>query len=474
MSTQKNSVIFFLLLLYSFTLLAQEKSIVQPPKVDKRIELISIVFRLADCHEYSSNTFPKYVEKIENHFSPYKNHELISFIKNEVRKQGVAFDAVMDMAINITKPPHMKLLIPSEYDIDSRWKKDHIVKFIRLLNDFYTTANCETFFRENEDLYSLAAQRFLPIYEKLDLGWYEKFYGTKPTIQFVIVNALGNGGGNYGPNIKLQNGESLLYAIMGTTGVDELGMPTYKNSYFPVLLHEFNHSFVNKLIFQYEEPLEKSGKFIFKHVEKMMRRQAYGSWRTMYCETLVRACVVKYLKDHNFGQDDIQKQLNYELAVGFLWTQELLEELERYDQNREKYPTLESFMPELVVFFDKLSSNFSAVQAKIDKKRPKVVELKPFENGSQLVDPNTKMLQVFFDREMKGMGFTTGEKGDDAFPEIKDVTYTEDKKSIVIEMELQANKEYQMVLWGAFKSTEGFPLKNFTIDFKTVEFTKNN
>jgi len=60
------------------------ETILKEPKVDKRVELLSIVFRLANSHEYSQNLFPQYIESIENHFGEFRSHELIKYVKDEL------------------------------------------------------------------------------------------------------------------------------------------------------------------------------------------------------------------------------------------------------------------------------------------------------------------------------------------------------------------------------------------------------
>lgn len=71
-------LVFFFVTSISFS---QKNFYLTPPKVDERVELLSIVFRLADCNEYSSKRFKLYTDKIDTHFSAYKNHELIQFIQ---------------------------------------------------------------------------------------------------------------------------------------------------------------------------------------------------------------------------------------------------------------------------------------------------------------------------------------------------------------------------------------------------------
>ena len=67
----------------------------------------------------------------------------------------------------------------------------------------------------------------------------------------------------------------------------------------------------------------------------------------------------------------------------------------------------------------------------------------------------------------KGHSINYGED-EDAFPDFKKITYSEDKKSVTIEWELKENKNYEFVLTGlSFKSPEGISIKDYEIKFKT-------
>jgi len=337
----------------------QKETILKEPEVDKRVELLSIVFRLAGSHEYSQNLFPKYVESIEIHFDEFKSHDLIKYVKDELLEDGIGFSSVMSMAIHITEPPNINPIItPFPYkSLEEPWGKESSIKFLKLLNEFYTDADCETFFKNNKELYKTASNRFKKVYQNLDLEWYQNFYGAKPKGEFRIINGLGNGGANYGPKIFSQNGNEVIYAIMGTWSVDSIGTPTYEiGDYFPTLLHEFNHSFVNHLVEKYRSELQESGTIIFDKVKDEMNKQAYGNWKTMYDEALVRAAVIKYMKDHSYDKRTIENELNEQLSSSFLWTDELVKELDRYHTNRDRYPSLASFMPEIVKFFNLTAS----------------------------------------------------------------------------------------------------------------------
>ena len=51
-------------------------------RVDPRIELLSIIFRLAGNPEYSRGEVRSYVEDVEAHFGPFREHAVVEWPKN--------------------------------------------------------------------------------------------------------------------------------------------------------------------------------------------------------------------------------------------------------------------------------------------------------------------------------------------------------------------------------------------------------
>lgn len=461
-------ILIIALLTISLNGIAQKSQIMDKPKVDNRVELLSIVSRLAEYQEYSATVFKLYTDKIEEHFKPYKDHELIQFMKEMRSTRGVGYDAVMGMAVNLDQNLDPRTEFTDKIP-ESRWGKEKGYEFVRLLKQFYTEAKCEEFFASNRDLYTKASERFLPVFEHLDLSWYSSFYGEEPKEKFIVINGLGNGGGNYGVNFAPADGEKEVFAIMGTWSVDSVGISTFAlNAYFPTLLHEFNHSFVNHLIYNNKDAFRDSGEKIFSVVGDEMRMQAYASWETVLCEALVRAAVIKYMKDHNFDADQIEGETKAQLDRSFFWIKELVGELENYDRQRNIYPTLGSYMPKIIEAY----KGYADKAPLIDEKRPKVVSINEFTNGDTNVSSSIQKITINFDKPLLGKGYSIfyGNKGQDAFPKFGDMTYSEDKKTLLMEVNLEKGKEYQFVLTGrSFKTEEGIGMKNYEISFKTSD-----
>lgn len=452
-------IIIAVLIFVSFSGFAQETSILSKPQVDKRVELLSIVFRLAERQEYSAKHVKLYTDKIESYFGAYKNHELIQFTKSIIHKNGVSYDAVMSMAIHLDNNLD-PLSNTTDNSLDKRWVKEDKSKFISLLKKFDKDTKFDQFYKENTDFYAEASKRFLPVFESIDLKWYTLFYGRKPTETFVIVNGLGNGGANYGPSLNYKDGKRDVYAIIGAWRVDSKGMPEFKiNEYLPILLHEFNHSFVNDLTKKDKEALKKSGEQLFAIVKEEMTNQAYGDWEMMMNEALVRASVIKYMKDHNFNKPEIENEINTQTERGFLWIKELVAELDNYDKQRNRYPTLEDYMPHLVEVY----KNYAETTKEFDAKKPKVTSINEFANGDMHVNATIKTITLNFNKPLLGKGYSIflGNKGKDAFPKIENIAYTNNNKTVLITVDLEKDKEYQFIMKGNnFKSVDGIGMKD--------------
>jgi hypothetical protein len=222
-----------------------------------------------------------------------------------------------------------------------------------LLKQFYADARCEEFFADQAGLYKIAQERFMPVYEALDVTWFNRYYGEQPDGSLNIIIGLGLGGGNYGPKVVYADGREATYAIMGTWSIDSTGKPVYPvGDCLPTLIHEFNHSYVNHLTKQHEKAFEGAGTELFELVKTGMGSQHYNSWQTMMNESLVRASVIRYLLKHDPGGKQARSQLISDFGRGFFWMKGLVETLGVYEKNRDKYPTLESYMPVLADFYN--------------------------------------------------------------------------------------------------------------------------
>jgi len=131
---------------------------------------------------------------------------------------------------------------------------------------------------------------------------------------------------------------------------------------------------------------------------------------------------------------------------------------------------VELFLEKSGFYADKLDKK--AIKEAYEKLQPTIVNLAPFTNGDQNVDATTKELSIVFSKPMVPQKYSINlsEKGKLYFP-IKSVKgYETDEKTLVLNMELKPQQEYEFVITNrGFKSKDGYALKDtaYVVKFKT-------
>jgi hypothetical protein len=443
------------------------------PHVDERVELLSIVFRLAGNPEYNMNTLPKYSADIDKHFAAFKNHPAVKMAGELLSKHGVAYDAVMSMAISLSNPPELQPLVPfSTHMLDGRWANANPEKFLRELRSFYRDSRFAEFYAAHLAFYRLAESRFAATLSSVKFDWYPRFYGSAATLDYHLILGMNNGGGNYGPRLLGPNGSMELFSIIGCWTHDDSGDPTYPpdKGYLATIIHEFNHSFVNPVVAEHWSEF-KGAEPVFKVVKGPMAQMAYGDAETMVNESLVRAAVIVYFEQAGEEHAKNLQRIRQEQRNGFLWMDQLVAKLEQYDANRAQYPNLSSYMPQIAQFYDELSTKVQNLEADFDSRSAHVVKTGPFANHAQDVDPSLTAITIVLDKPLNpkaGYSINYGPEGQEHFPLAGKPQFEDGGLRLVLPIQLKPNESYSFVLTPlAFATPDGYPLVEYTVDFKT-------
>lgn len=465
----------------------QAKAVRQSPHdltvaIDPRIELTSIIFRLAGHPEYNQGRVASYIADIEEQFGPHRDHPVIKLAQKLKRDRGVSYDACMSFAIHITDATGFEERVPFDAPnlaLDRRWEVASARKFLAEMKDFAKTTDFAGFVTDHQALYETTESRMRAMLaESADLDWFERFFGVAPTAPFTVAIGLVNGGSSYGPKFIAPDGSEHLYAIIGAWVTDDEGLPVFNQGFLGTVVHEFSHSFANPLIDAHLDELQDAGEAIYPAVAAEMRRQAYGDWRTMFRESLVRASTVRYILDHD-GEEAARREIaRQENERSFLWTGDLVKILDEYDANRDEYPRLESFMPRVIEFFDEyaptLAERVAARERELEAKRPHVKSMTP-PNGAVEVAHDLDEIVIRFDRPMAA-GYSVmldPEGGRETFPELIESGWNEDRTEYTMKVKLKPDFTYRFALnWeggGAFQSAAGVPLDRYPIEFTTSD-----
>ncbi len=317
--------------------------------VDPRVELLSLIFRLAGNREYNMARVESYAKDTEKQFGTFRGHAVVHLAQELRNTHGVSYDAVMSMAIHLTDAEHLKLKLPLEPwpdGLDKRWTVPDVTNFLAAAQQFVKDSSFQEFIEQHRPLYQTTEARMQTLLDKeAHLDWFDTYFGQRPQARFTVALGLLNGGGCYGSHFRAADGHEELYCILGVWQTDKLGLPEFTSDALPTVVHEFCHSYANPLIKRHLAELQASGDALFEPVAGRMRSQAYGSGETLLYESLVRACVVRYVRQYE-GEEAAGRAIQAEKKKGFLWMQEMSDLLGEYEAHRDQYPTLEDFSPQ--------------------------------------------------------------------------------------------------------------------------------
>lgn len=441
--------------------------------LDPRVELCCVVFRLAGNPEYNKGRIEAYAHDVDAHFGAHREHGVVKLAGQLRQTRGVSFDACMSLAVHLDDVEHVALRVPWEprpADLDSRWVAAEAREFLSELRQFAADTRFQDFWTAHRALYETAAQRMQELLDRqAHLEWFPEYFGPRTEASFIVAVALLNGPNNYGARCLLPDGREELHCILGAWTQDEQGLPTFGTGVLETVIHEFCHSHTNPIVDRHAAELESAGQRLFAGVSDAMERQAYGQWKTMLYESLVRACTIRYLRRHQ-GLVAAWWRTKEDEGRQFRWTGDLASLLAEYEQQRDKYPTLEAFAPRIVTFFNDQAERAESMPKPKSPAAPRVVSVTPAD-GTTGVDPHLAEIRVVFDRRMKDQAWSLVGGG----PELPEVigapAYDAARTTWTVPVRLQPEHSYRFLLnsdrFRAFQSEDGVSLESVTVRFQT-------
>jgi hypothetical protein len=335
-------------------------------EVDPRVELIGIVFRLAGNPEFNDGTLKPYAKAIERHFGDFDNHPAVKMAVRLRNTRLMSCDGPMSLAVHIDRNYRFRKTgeqWPST--LDYRWEKDETAEFLEKLRHFAAETKFDEFFRAQAPIYEQGIRPCESIMKQekvakdqsrseyvdflsVDVGeWLSAFFGVEDPGDLRLVLGFVSAFANYG--VRFETGAtSEKYAIIGMRPFDPANTVIFLPQQIVLVAHEFCHSFANPVVEKYMDRLQPAGERLFAVHGAAMRRVGYQKWESVMHETAVRACVVSFVRQSIANPGFMDFVLKSEVGHGFVWTEDMGNLLKTYENNRDKYPTFESFFPEFV------------------------------------------------------------------------------------------------------------------------------
>lgn len=439
-------------------------------RVDARVELLSIIFRLAGNPEYNPGDIrSKYADEVEAHFGRFRDHRAVRMAQRLRERRGISYDAVVSLAVHLADANELQPAVPLRprpARLDRRWRPRDVRYFLKAARGFVRESGFKAFFERHAALYRAAEARLRAVLDGHAVRpWLDSFFGRPAGTQVVVTVGMLTGHHSYSVGVKWPDGRERIVPVIGAERFDAQGVPLFDDTIVPVLVHEMAHAYVGPLVRRYEEKLRPAAERMWPYCREAMKRQAYGDWQTMMNESLVRACVVRYRRAHE-GPAAARQSVDQARRLGFEWVGELADLLGEYESQREQYGSFDAFMPQVVELFERYATRYER------RKRvaPRVVSMIPA-NGATDVDPSLREIRITFDRPMDTLGWSLCGGGPE-FPKIAGrITYDDTATTLIVPVRLEPGHTYRFSLncpsAQNFRSREGVPLEPVLVTFRT-------
>ena len=439
-----------------------------PVSFDERTDLMSVVFRLAGCEEYNECRMKDYAAAVDSCFAPYRDHEVIALAKT-YHEIAVSYDAVVSYALHLVLPTDNQGLISIDAGFKEggdtsfdRWTEQQKQDFLEPLSDFYHKSHFHEWYESTLPIRNQATETFnKDIRPALDFSWFDAFFGPHENADLKIILSILVGPCNYGCSSQCIDGQDVFSPVIGCAQPDSLGNVYYQiKAVLPVVIHEFCHAYCNPLNEKYWGKMEKKADKVFELKKEELKRQAYGSSLIMMNETFVRSCVIRYTLSHN-SNADINKLISDE--QNFLLTRTMVESLAQYEKQRDIYPDIESYMPQLIKDINGFNVRKYKKELKSYQKRCAHVVSCSIKDGSTDIPAGKTAMTITFDKPMQnsialGYGNDGGSFPDFAGPLKESFSWSEDQKTITVLLDLKPETHYSFsILGNLFHTVDGYP-----------------
>src|SRR5256886_1196107 len=210
--------------------------------VDRRVELVAIIFKLAGSEEFSPTHLPQYSADIDQFFGAQRNHQAVTLARGLRERYGVGQARVMAIPIRLTDPPELKERVP--FDSSGGWPAPpaETRRFVEAARRFAIDSRANDFFESHRALYDSVNGRIRPALERaVDLAWFAPYFGIPSDRMFVVVPLLVAAEGNYGPCVQPPSGPRECYSIVGNSAAAGSGpkswpifMPSMRRTATPI------------------------------------------------------------------------------------------------------------------------------------------------------------------------------------------------------------------------------------------------
>lgn len=288
----------------------------------------------------------EYYRALRDFFAPYQAHQAVA-IAQELTDLGFTFDAPIAFFSHLGPLPELELKYEySDYVVRRARDRSRLETFRAALKDLAAESDFLQFYHSWEPQYSHWVSAAAMDGEMV-VAWLEGFFGKEASEFHLLLAPAMFPAGGYGAVIDLPDGNMISFQVIREYGKSS-GSPEFPagRDLEHLSLHEWGHSFVNPALEAHSDTVAGLGA-LYRPVSGAMKAQAYTNVHTFMNELVLRA-VTTIAAEELYGQEVYETYLAYEKSKSFYFVEDVIGILREYQENRDRYPVFDDFVPVLL------------------------------------------------------------------------------------------------------------------------------
>lgn len=249
--------------------------------------------------------------------------------------------------------PKMKegIKLPPEYN-QNKDLKELISNYINIVNKFYEDTEFDLFWKRYKENFSTVIEESSYLIQKenpstrkinefspTDIpSLMEDFYGFQASRYYFVPCPFMQNSATH-VEVYRKDGEKRFFFLQGGAFSRSLYL-----IYFG--FHEFGHCFIEPITLKYLDEINQLT-HLYTPLKESFQKMGYIDWHRTFNEHLITAGQL-HLMRKALSEEWMLKMKDREKQRGFKLIDKFYEYLKDYDENRKKYPNLETFFPDLL------------------------------------------------------------------------------------------------------------------------------
>lgn len=339
---------------------------------NRNVETVMILRALSD-KDYFISRVPDTNKKrpmlyaVREYFAKYKNHSAVGETQRLLYAASDIGGQLFQGVMYGNELPGAGL---KQEPADEYWQehKAELKNYLSLLNSFYREANADAFFKKYSGFYEGArAEASKYINDSVTVAM-EQYFGSENAAYQILLLPMCPYGWAFSITTN-DSGKLKQHGIISpVTDVDWDGESEIKDSYGfggvearahyrELVIHEFVHPFITPILESdsFRKQIARYEYLYTPLLDSVFGEQGYTGWWSFVNEHLTRLGHIRVMEmlDKDEAEELRQTDMN---EYKFVLLLEAEEKIQEYENNRDQYPTIDDFLPELINIFSEVDT----------------------------------------------------------------------------------------------------------------------